>query len=312
MQPRILDLDGSLVQQPQLVARCRRRIFAAPEWGPSIRLACSFARFRRFERHLTALLRETGEKPAVTFYGSGDFHHVSLALVRRLTTPVNLLVLDNHPDWMWGVPFMHCGTWLYHAARLPHVKRVFHVGGNVDFDNYYQWMAPWHLLRGGKIVVFPGIRRFQRRSWAAVPNEPVRSGPETPARREQMDELLAPFRDELASRPLYISLDKDVLQEKEAVVNWDSGHLTLAEICDLLHAFRDAASGKVAGVDIVGDWSPVRLRGWLRHVMHWTEHPTLTIDADDAACRNEQTNLALLQALRATRISARSGVPSGT
>src|SRR5205823_13090626 len=163
MHLRILDLDGSLALQGEFVGRCRPSIFAVREWGPSIRLACSFARFRRFEQDLAALFPRTNEtQPALTFYGSGDFHHVSLALVRRLSAPINLLVLDNHPDWMRGVPFLHCGTWLNHAARLPGVGRIFHVGGDVDFDNYYQWMAPWRLLRSGKFIVFPAIRSFRR------------------------------------------------------------------------------------------------------------------------------------------------------
>jgi hypothetical protein len=298
MQLRILDLDGSLPLQSELVARCRPEILAAGQWGPLIRLACSFRRFRRFEQHLAALLGDATEKePAITFYGSGDFHHLSLALVRRLRGPVNLLVLDNHPDWMRGVPFLHCGTWLYHAARLPGVKRIFHVGGNVDFDNYYQWMAPWRLLRSGQIIVFPAIRRFQREAWAGVPNEPVRPRPDTPVDLDRIEKLLFPFRAELATLPLYVSLDKDVLAQEEAVVNWDSGYLTLAEVSQVLQAFMEAARGKLAGMDVVGDWSPVRLRGWLRHVMHWTEHPTLSVEASDAAGRNEQTNLALLQAI---------------
>ena len=89
-----------------------------------------------------------------------------------------------------------------------------------------------------------------------------------------------------------------MLWQKESVVNWDSGHLTLAEVRDLLHAFLTAAGGNLAGMDITGDWSPVRVRGWLRHVMHWTEHPSLTIDANEACRRNEQTNLALLDAIQ--------------
>jgi hypothetical protein len=297
MQLRILDLDGSLPLQAELAARCRPGIFAAREWGPSIRLACRFARFRKFEQNLATLLQGANDAhPAITFYGSGDFHHVSLALLRRLDTPINLLVLDNHPDWMRGVPFLHCGTWLYHAACLPGVERIFHVGGEVDFDNYYQWLAPWRLLRSGKIIVFPGIR------------QPVRRRRDTPVGRDRVEDLLHPYRTELASRPLYISLDKDVLWEKESVVNWDSGSFTLAEVRDLLQAFVAAARGDLAGMDITGDWSPVRLRGWLRRFMHLTEHPALAVDVKDATRRNQQTNLALLDTIRTSFVACGSAM----
>ena len=77
-------------------------------------------------------------------------------------------MLDNHPDWMRGVPFLHCGTWLRHASLLPMARRIFHVGGEVDFDNSYRWMAPWRELREGRITPFPAYRRFRRGAWAGV------------------------------------------------------------------------------------------------------------------------------------------------
>src|SRR5207253_9812558 len=100
----------------------------------------------------------TDAAPSLAFLGSGDFHHLPLALLRRINQPINLLVFDNHPDWMRGVPFLHCGTWLNHAAALPQVQYIFHVGGNVDFDNRFRWLAPWRCLRAGKIHVFPAVR----------------------------------------------------------------------------------------------------------------------------------------------------------
>jgi hypothetical protein len=299
MQIRILDLDGALPLQLRFVTEYRPHILKLQHWGSWIRLACSFGRFGQFERELAALCPSTNDRrPTITCYGSGDFHHVSLALLRRLATPLNLLVLDNHPDWMRGVPFLHCGTWLYHAARLPWVKRIFHLGGEVDFDNYYQWMAPWRQLRSGKFIVFPALRRFQRGAWGTVPNEPVRLSPTTPVDHPRLADLLEPFRAELASRPLYISVDKDVLRAEESVVNWDSGHLTLAEVRNVLHAFISAACGQLMGLDIVGDWSPIHLRGWLRQFMHLTEHPRLAIDPNEATRCNQQTNCTLLRIVR--------------
>jgi hypothetical protein len=298
MHLQILDLDGGVRGQQGLRGRCGGRILDACDWGPWIRLGCGFGRFRRFTRRLALLQDGAGATGArLTFYGSGDFHHVTLALVRRLTAPFNLLVLDNHPDWMRGVPFLHCGTWLYHAARLPEVQRIFHVGGDVDFDNYYRWLTPWRLLRDRKIVVFPGRRLFQRGAWLGVPNRPVRAEPDRPLTVDRLTELLEPYRMELARHPLYISLDKDVMVQADALVNWDSGHLTLAEVCLVLSAFLERAQGRLAGMDILGDWSPVRLRGWLRRFLHWTEHPALTIAAAEATRRNEEVNMTLLDAI---------------
>jgi hypothetical protein len=293
MDVRILDLDGSLTAQAEVAAG--RRVIGARVWGPRIRLACGFRRFHRFEAALAALLGgEHDRTPPITFLGSGDFHHVSLAMVRRLREPFNLLVIDNHPDWMCGVPFLHCGTWLRHASLLPLARRVFHVGGDVDFDNYYRWLAPWRRLREGRIAVLPAIRRFRGGAWAGVPHEPARPSPGEPANRARIEEMLRPFRADLARHPLYISLDKDVLRADAAVVNWDSGHLTTPELENVLDAFTEAALGRLAGMDVVGDWSPVRVRGALGALFHLTEHPRLSIDPSLAARVNERLNLRLI------------------
>jgi hypothetical protein len=309
MRPRILDLDGSLTQQSRLVAEGPAEVVPLRDWGPRLRLACSFGRFRDFEDKLNRLIGPGGGEPTVMFYGSGDFHHVSLALLRRLTTPFNLLVLDKHPDWMRAIPFLHCGTWLRHATGLPLLRRVYHVGGDLDFDNAWRWLAPAGELRRGKITVFPGVRRFTRGPWRHIRNVPARDdgAPVTP---ERVAALLRPFAPGLARWPLYVSLDKDVMTPAEAVVNWDSGHFGLAEVIAVLGAFVAAARGNVVGVDVVGDWSPVRLGGILRRVLHWTEHPPLTVDPAEATRVNERTNLVLLQSLVA--ILARPGAaPAG-
>ncbi len=293
MQVRILDLDGSVRIQQGLVEEVHSEMLAAQDWGPRVRMACSFRRFRKFEQALAQKTDGAADtRPWLTFCGSGDFHHVSLALVRRLREPINLVILDNHPDWMRGVPFMHCGTWVYHAARLPRVERIYHLGGDVDFDNYYQGMAPWSLLRSGKIVVLPAARRFERGSWRRVPNEGLRPPGQTSLTAERVAEVLAPHRAELESRPLYISLDKDVMTAQDAAINWDSGHLGLPDVLLLLEYLTQQAD--LAGMDIVGDWSPVKLQGCLRHFMHWTEHPNLRMDSAHATQVNERTNLAIL------------------
>jgi hypothetical protein len=304
MRARILDLDGSVMQQSRLVGESAADVVPLQDWGPRLRMACSFDRFRCFEQSLSRC--PGGSDPTLTFYGSGDFHHVSLALVRRITTPFNLLVLDKHPDWMCGIPFLHCGTWLRHAAQLPLLQRVYHVGGDLDFDNAWRWLAPCDDLRRGKITVFPAIRRFTRGPWRRIRNVPVQANGE-PVTLPSVEQLLQPFAAALARWPLYISLDKDVMTAEDAVVNWDSGHLRLAEVTAVLTAFVTAARGNLLGMDVPGDWSPVRLGGAFRRMLHWTEHPALAVDPAEATRVNERTNLALLRSLVAILARAKHG-----
>lgn len=300
MKIRILDLDRSVVAQPRVVAHTNATVYDLGRWGPDVRMACRFRSFARFERALAESLGGPNDhRPGLTLYGSGDFHHVSLALLRRLTEPVNLLVIDKHPDWMRGVPLLHCGTWVYHAGRLPNVRTIFHVGGDLDFDNAYRPLAPWPWLRSGKVRTIPAIRRFQGGGWNRVATEPLRPEPGTPLDGSRLDRLLAPHRRELASLPLYVSVDKDALQATEAVVNWDSGFLSLDELERVLRGFLDAAQGGLAGADSTGDWSPVEVRGVLRRILHVTEHPRTGGEDHLAAGRNERVNLRLLKVLGA-------------
>ena len=114
LQLRVVDLDGSLEAQSGILPMHEAQRLPARQWGPQVRLACSFRRFELFEHWIETALGK-GD-PSITLYGSGDFHHVTLALLRRLHEPFNLLVVDKHPDWMKGVPFLHCGTWLRQAT----------------------------------------------------------------------------------------------------------------------------------------------------------------------------------------------------
>jgi hypothetical protein len=308
MEVRILDLDGSMPSQRELMASLQPRVIRMQEWGPRIRLACSFRRFRAFEKALVDLMPAGRAGSTCTFYGSGDFHHVTLALLKRLDRPFNLLVVDNHPDWMRRIPFLHCGTWVDHAARLPHCQRIFHVGGDVDFDNAYRHLAPWHELRCGKIITMPARRGFVRGSWREIACDALRDMDDERLSPRRLEERLRPFRTVLGYMPLYITVDKDVLRPEAACVNWDSGHLSLAEVCDVVRAFS-AAAGPIAGIDILGDWSPVDVEGAFRRLMHLAMHEHRVVDPRAAARCNQRANLALLSSIldaRATRTIVRA------
>ncbi|MDR3622916.1 MAG: hypothetical protein P4L85_26415 [Paludisphaera borealis] len=298
MELRILDLDGGVIAQEKIASRPDAVVHDLRAWGPRIRMACGFRSFARFEADLTETLgSRLDTRPGLTLYGSGDFHHVSLALLRRLTEPVNLLVIDKHPDWMRGIPLMHCGTWLYHAGRMPNVRTIFHVGGDLDFDNSYRPLAPWPWLRSGKVRVIPAIRRFRGGGWNRIAVDPLRVEPQIPVDPARLAKLIEPHHRELSARPLYVSIDKDALQATEAVVNWDSGFLDLDELERVLSGFLAAAERKLAGADSTGDWSPVDVQGVLRRFLHVTEHPWLDVTTSTTVETNTRVNLSLVQLL---------------
>jgi hypothetical protein len=55
----------------------------------------------------------------------------------------------------------------------------------------------------------------------------------------------------------------------------------------------EASNGNIAGMDVVGDWSPVHLKGIGRRLLHWTEHPVLDVWPLRASRQNQRTNLTL-------------------
>jgi arginase family enzyme len=295
---RILDLDRSVAEQTRFVDAYALRAVPMRDWGPLIRICCSFERFRRFETALADRFLGEPLEPEIVFCGSGDFHHVTLALLRRVREPFNLLVLDKHPDWMRGAPLVHCGTWLRHALEIPNLQRLFQVGADRDLDNVFRWVAPWRELRNGKITVFPAVRRLCLGGWRSVPHEPLRAEPDLPAGEKRLDKCFDRVRSDVARFPLYVSLDKDLMRPSDARVNWDSGRLNLSEVQGVLKWFIGVAKGRVAGVDVTGDWSPPSARGILRRVLVAAEHPSLRVDPEEAGLVNGRTNLALVETIR--------------
>src|SRR5260221_4250108 len=118
----ILDFDGSVLPMEGADSIPLRH------WEEAVRFACRLPVLRRLQVELEPSLNAN---PPVVFMGSGDFHHVSYALIerlRRLGQRIQVVVLDNHPDNM-RYPFgIHCGSWVWHVSRLPFVARVHVIG----------------------------------------------------------------------------------------------------------------------------------------------------------------------------------------
>lgn len=243
--PIVLDFDAS-VDADRSATRIDLR---ADE--QAVRFGCGW---RAFDALAARLDTPLSAPHGTVMLGSGDFHHLTYALLRRRreAAPIDVVVFDNHPDNMrypWGI---HCGSWVRWVARLPGVAHV-HVVGITSSD--VAWGHAWEN----------NLRPLYRRritywtigvdvSWAR------RVGLEHAfvSSRDPSD-LLSRWAERMrdASRATYVSIDKDVLNDRVIRTNWDQGAL---DTDDLVHAIA-VLDGRVVGSDLTGEVSNCTYRG---------------------------------------------------
>lgn len=266
--PVVLDLDGSaLGLEPARVVPLRER-------EQALRFGCSMRVLEDFAQALDTLLPEDH---GTLLTGSGDFHHLSLPLIRRAVRqqgPLAVVVLDNHPDNM-RFPFgVHCGSWVARVCAIPGVRHV-HVAGitSADIALAHAWENRWWPLRHGRLTYWSiGVST----RWA----DRVGLG-QAFRNHEDAETLLQALGMELAATdtPLYLSIDKDVLSAEDARTNWDQGGMREGQMT----AFIRALAGRIVASDLTGDVSQARYhQRWKRLLSALDRQPEI------AATRLEQ------------------------
>jgi hypothetical protein len=236
--PLILDFDGSALP----VADDEIRL-SLGDWQERIRFGCTLTDFAALARRLCpALRREHG----CVFTGSGDFHHLSALLLSVASAgPLDLIVLDNHPDNM-RYPFgIHCGSWVRHAARLPHVRSI-HVLGICSTD-----IAPGHAWENYLTPFFRGKLTYWSlgvsASWLRCLGLKERSRSfDSP---EQLLRAFLPLPSGFGR--VYLSLDKDVFSPQVARTVWDQGRFAQEDALRII----EACAHRLVGADVCGDVS---------------------------------------------------------
>lgn len=241
----LLDFDGSVHSTPLDLSLNFRAL------EDVLRYACSFQDLQILEKEISTIPRDQRN---LIYLGSGDFHHITYALLKRMDpgTKVHLVVFDNHPDNMIFPCGIHCGSWVFHASRLPNVSAVS-VAGVASGD-----IKGWHVLenhlgplRSGKVRYFCPV---EVTSWASTMS------------RRGICRLEGRLVDLLAERdpcPLYISIDKDVLAPSEVTTNWDQGVMSKESLLSVLREI----SPKVIAADLTGEFSVHRYEQLWKRVM---------------------------------------------
>lgn len=293
--PRVLDLDGSLRVQRDFLCESNATTSPLESFGPLLRYICRREDRQRFERRLN--IRDARR---LTFFGSGDFHHLTFSLLKQFREPMSVVLFDQHPDWDVTSPFPCCGTWVNDALRLPHIERVIVLGaGDEDLGGGQLWRGNRAALRSGRLEIYPAT--LETSLWPGIGTFEIACGKRRRGRflwktlKEQglsaiLDDVLA----RLPTKRLYISVDKDCLQSQFARSNWDAGELELADVCAAIERLRTQC--ELVGADITGEWSAPRFcRAWVRAVSQ-ADHPKQEAPSREELEINARTNLVLWRA----------------
>jgi hypothetical protein len=283
--PVVLDIDGSVGALPGSL------VVPLGTWQERIRFGCGMRTFGDFSQ---ALDRTLPGGHGTVFVGSGDFHHVSHALIARRAADgmFKVVVLDNHPDNM-RFPFgIHCGSWVRHVAALPCVSHV-HVLGitSRDVAATHAWENYLSPLLNGKLTNWCiGVDT----GWAARVGLGNRF-----LSFDSAAELLDRFTESVRhdSMPIYLTIDKDVLSPAVAHTNWDQGCLSEEEMMETIAHCR----GRLIGSDITGDVSSYRYRTWWKRWLSALDRQPDVNGGELAGWQREQhdINLRLMDAIAA-------------
>ena len=302
---RILDFDATVAGQQALVARYRPSVVDLRDLGPRVRLWSSPANACKVSAAFDPRLRN-----AVTFLGSGDFHHVSSLLIDQFDESITVIVIDHHPDWDILPPRLACGSWVTRVLRRPNVKKVVLLGiGSDDIAALAIQTGNLAALAHGRVEIYPCRRAPTVTLFRKVPrdNVSVRVRPglchDTIEWRQLQSMDLTQFISDLAGRletkKVYVSVDKDCLRATCSLTNWEPGYLELPEVLLLLKLIREKMV--IVGCDITGDYSPPVMDGKIKAFIASHDHPAdfsaRRQDFSDVQAVNEALNMRLLEAL---------------
>lgn len=295
---QVIDFDGSLTAQAPL----RKRIDAgiatridAADLAARLRIVAS----RPALQDLASRLRDAagGEGTPVTFYGSGDFHHLTAALVAAVDEPLTIVHFDNHPDWVRFPATVNCGAWVNRALELPHVRKVVTIGPCSNDLVRPEWQfANLKAVVDGRIVLYPW-RHAPSRVWGRYGKAASFTQEGSFLRwRNLADEDWADFLDdlvaELPNSAIWLTIDKDVLGHTDACTNWDQGELPLGHL--LAAVERLAAERRIIGVDVCGDWSNPQFSDPFRATLAFFDHPPRRRPALHELAVNARVNSRLI------------------
>lgn len=187
----------------------------------------------------------------IHFIDSGNYHYMSKIWTDKIRKPFTLVVFDHHPDMQPPLfaNLLSCGCWVKEVLDTnPYLRNVILVGADesllTNLEESYKNRV--HIYSQKELLHEEGWRQFAK---------------------------------EHVNVPVYISIDKDLMNEENAVTDWDQGVFELSDLKKLLYCIL--SKEKVIGIDICGECPNT-----LRQIGEWNNQRI-----------NDETNGELLQFL---------------
>lgn len=162
----------------------------------------------------------------IHYLGSGNYHYISYLLQARIETPYTLILFDHHTDTIPSPSesLISCGSWVLDSLQyLPMLKKVFIIGVGEEALQH----IPASISQ--KVVI------YTEKSLQA-----------------NLTTIIQSILKNITTDSVYISIDKDVLDKKEAKTGWDHGTLSLKQIMKMMKALFQNEG--VTGVDVCGEY----------------------------------------------------------
>jgi len=306
----LLHLDEALKTQPHFVEYCRSKNAREADFAEAAKNFRLWGKQKDLADFRTSLKTHINKdsKPLITFTGSGDFHHITQVILSLLMEgrdeKITVIHFDNHPDWVHFDGGMHCGSWVNRALEIPNVEKVITLGVcSKDLKMPEFKGANLDNLKNGKIVLFPYshkpsfvYKQYQSGAsysqegyyinWDNIENHP-----------HNFIENLLP---QITTKLVYITIDKDVLDARDTITNWDQGKMRLPFLLDALKTLTKKFD--VLGVDVIGDYSKKNYAGTKldvlkKHAETIMDQPRVKTPKNKISEINTASNMAIINVL---------------
>ena len=201
------------------------------------RLYCS----RDAEEKIKALIAPGGVS-GIHFIDSGDYHYISKLMTDFIREPFTLVLIDHHTDMQdasLGGDLLSCGNWAKKVfEENPYLQKLVLIGQEKKALDKLQSEVQQEKNTLDKLQSGAQQQKADRKL-VEISYEELKSGNAHKKINELPDEV-----------PVYISIDKDVLDERYAVTNWDQGRMSLGMLEQILKTL--VTEYDVIGVDICG------------------------------------------------------------